>query len=224
MFEVNYRREKNNKRSAAPFMSLLVSRFLSFICISYPLRFFKFYTGILHDSKNLEQTPWLKTWSRLPRSIAFICLILFFMFACNNFPFRVFVTMIYWTSTEVLLSLVTPLDSVVPYLDFEPITVSKLSVLISLVQYLIRSVSAEVSLNYISRIQLMCSFFWPCEDQYMVHGFDFISTAHFRAMICFVSAEGSLNRAAHSIEMFLLLTLSKSLLFILWACLSLSSR
>ena len=57
----------------------------------------------------------------------------------------------------------------------------------------------------------------------MVHGFDFISTAHFRAMICFVSAEGSLNRAAHSIEMFLW-TLSKSLLLILWACLSLSSR
>ena len=81
------------------------------------------------------------------------------MFACNNFLFRVFVTMIYWTSTEVLFSLVTPLDSVVPYLDFEPINVSKLSVLISLVQYLIRSVSAEVSLNYISRIQLMCSFF-----------------------------------------------------------------
>ena len=106
MFEVNYRREKYNKRSAAPFMPLLVSRFLSFICISYPLRVFKFYIGILHDSSAM---PLLKTLNRLPQSIAFKCLILFFMFACNNFPFRVFVTMIYWTSTEVLLSLVTPL-------------------------------------------------------------------------------------------------------------------
>ena len=35
------------------------------------------------------------------------------------FPFRAFVTMIYWTSTEVLLNLVAPLDSAVPSLDFE---------------------------------------------------------------------------------------------------------
>ena len=38
----------------------------------------------------------------------------FFMFACNNFPFCGFVTMIYWTSTEVLLNLAVPLDSAVP--------------------------------------------------------------------------------------------------------------
>ena len=51
------------------------------------------------------------------------CLILFLMFACNNFLFGVFVTMIYWTSTEVLLNLVAPLDSTVPSLDFEQINV-----------------------------------------------------------------------------------------------------
>ena len=50
-------------------------------------------------------------------------LILFLMFACNNFPFRAFVTMIYWTSTEVLLNLVAPMDSAVPSLDFEQINV-----------------------------------------------------------------------------------------------------
>ena len=43
------------------------------------------------------------------------------MFDCNNFPFHAFVTMIYWTSREVLLNLVVPLDSAVPSLDFEQI-------------------------------------------------------------------------------------------------------
>ena len=51
------------------------------------------------------------------------CLILFLMFACNNFPFRAFVTMIYWTSTEILPNLVASLDSAVPTLDFEQINV-----------------------------------------------------------------------------------------------------
>ena len=41
------------------------------------------------------------------------------MFACNNFPFCAFVTMIYWTSTEKLLNLVALMDSDVPSLDFE---------------------------------------------------------------------------------------------------------
>ena len=45
------------------------------------------------------------------------------MFAYNNFPFRAFVTMIYWTSTEALLSFVAPLDSAVPSLDFEQISI-----------------------------------------------------------------------------------------------------
>ena len=81
---------------------ILVSLFLPFICISYPLKVFKFDTGIFRDSCAV---PLLKTQSRLPQSIAFLCLILFVMFACNNYPFRAFVTIIPWTSTEVLLNL-----------------------------------------------------------------------------------------------------------------------
>ena len=63
-------------------------------------------------------------------------------------------------------------------------------------------------------------------EQYMVDGLDSISITQFPAMICSVSAEGSLNRVAHSIQIFLLLTLSKSFLFNLCAfgaCLPLSS-
>ena len=99
---------------------ILVSRFLPFICISYLLKVFKFDTGILRDSCAVSL---LKTLSRLPQSIAFLCLILFLMFACNNCPFRAFVTMIYWISTEVLLNLVVPLDSAVLSPDFEQISV-----------------------------------------------------------------------------------------------------
>ena len=73
---------------------------------------------------------------------------------CNNFPFRAFVTMVYWTLTEVLLNLVAPLDSAVPSLDFEQIKVFELPALILLVLYLISSVSAEASLNGISHIRL----------------------------------------------------------------------
>ena len=60
----------------------------------------------------------------------------------------------------------------------------------------------------------------------MVYGFDFISIGQYPGMICSTSAEGSLNRVAHSIRMLLLLTLSQSFLFILSvidACLPLSS-
>ena len=45
------------------------------------------------------------------------------MFPRYNFPFSAFVTMIYWTSTEVLLNLVAPLNSAVPSLDFEQINI-----------------------------------------------------------------------------------------------------
>ena len=62
--------------------------------------------------------------------------------------------------------------------------------------------SAEGPLNCISRIRFRCSFFWPWENQDMVHGFDSISTAQFPAMICSVSAEDSLNRVAHSFRCF----------------------
>ena len=47
---------------------ILVSRFLLFIYISYPLKVFKFDTGILRDSCAVSL---LKTLSRLPQSIAF---------------------------------------------------------------------------------------------------------------------------------------------------------
>ena len=91
---------------------ILVSQFLPFICITYLLKVFKFDIGILRDSCAV---PLLKTLSRLPQSIAFLCLILFLMFASNNFPLRAFVTMIYWMSTEVLLNLVPSMNSAVPY-------------------------------------------------------------------------------------------------------------
>ena len=99
---------------------ILVSRFLPFISISYSLKVFKLDTGILRDSCAVLL---LKTLGRLTQSIAFLCLILFLMFAFNNFPFRAFVTMIYWTSAEVLLNLVAPLHSAVSSLDFEEINV-----------------------------------------------------------------------------------------------------
>ena len=104
---------------------ILVSQFLPFICIKCRLNVFKFSTGILRD---LFTAHLLKTLRRLRQGIAFLCLILFLMFACNNFPFRAFVTMIYGKSTEVLLNLVSPLDSAVPSLDFEQINVFELPV------------------------------------------------------------------------------------------------
>ena len=99
---------------------ILVSLFLPFICISYPLKIFKFDTGILRDSCAV---PLLKTLSRLPQSVAFLCLIMFLMFSCNNYLFHAIVTMIYWTPAEVLLNLVASLDSSVPSFDFEQINV-----------------------------------------------------------------------------------------------------
>ena len=79
----------------------------------------------------------------------------------------------------------------------------ELLVLIPVVLYLIRSVSAEASMNCISRIRFRCSFCWRWENHYIVHGFDSISTAQFPGIICSVSAEGSLNCIAHSIRCFL---------------------
>ena len=151
-------------------------------------------------------------------------LILFLVFACNNFSFRAFATMIYWTSTEVLLNLVSPLQLCL-FLTLSKSMFFELPILIPLVLYLICSVSAEVSLNCISRIRFKYSFFC-LESQYMIHGFDSISIIQFPAMICSFSVEGSLNRVDHSIYIFLLLTSSKSFLFNLSAfaaCLPLSS-
>ena len=131
---------------------ILVSRILPFICISYPLEVLKFDTRIL---RNLCAAPLLKTLSKLSQSIAF------FMsdFVSHAFLSCASVTMIYRTSTEVLLNLVAPLNSAVPSFDFEQSMFFELLVLIPLVLYLIRSVSAEVSLNCISCIRFRCSFF-----------------------------------------------------------------
>ena len=94
-----------------------------------------------------------------------------FYFSCNNFPFRAFVTIIYSTSTEVLLKPVAPLDSAVPYLYFEQINVFWTSVFDS-DSIVFDSLSfSRVSLNCLSRIRFKCSFFWPWKNQYMVHGF-----------------------------------------------------
>ena len=133
-----------------------VSLFLPFISTSYPVKVFKFDTGILRDS---SAVPLLKTLSRLPQGVAFSCLILFLMFAFTKFSFRVFVKVIYWTSTEVLLNLFAPLNSAVSSLALSISMFLKLPVLIPLVLYLSRSVLAEVSLNYISCIRFKCFLF-----------------------------------------------------------------
>ena len=65
---------------------VLVSRYLLFSSISYPFKVFKFDTEVLRHSCAVSS---LKTFSRLLQSIAFLCLILFLIFAWNNFPFRV---------------------------------------------------------------------------------------------------------------------------------------
>ena len=58
----------------------------------------------------------------------------------------------------------------------------------------------------------------------MDYGFDSIGIGHFPAMVCSISAEGSLNLVAHQIQMFLLLTLIKSFFVSAFdACLPLSS-
>ena len=69
--------------------------------------------------KFYDVTAWLKNNCNIHIPNISRCLILFLMFACNNFPFHAFLTMIYWTSTEVLVNLAVPLDSAVPSLDFE---------------------------------------------------------------------------------------------------------
>ena len=82
--------------------------------------------------------------------------------------------MIYWTSKELLhwiqLSLLLTLSKSIYF---------ELPVLIPLVLYLIRLVSADVSLNYIPCIRFKCSFYWSWDSQYMVHGFDSLALHSF---------------------------------------------
>ena len=172
---------------------LSIKLFYKIICISYPLKVFQFDTGILRDSCAV---PFLKTFSRLLQGIDFLCLTLFIMFACNIFSFRVFLTMNYWKSTEVLLNLIAPLDSTVPFLEFEQINVFWTSGFDS-VRIVFGTLSASRSLLqlYFSQfIYVSLLLLW--ENQYTVHGIDSISIAQFPAMICSVSANGSLNRVA----------------------------
>ena len=95
----------------------LVSWFLLFV--SNLLKVFRFDTRILHDSCALLS---LKTLSRLPQGVAFMPDFVSHVWL-QYFPFRALVTMIYWTSTEVLLNLVASLDSTVLFLDFEHINI-----------------------------------------------------------------------------------------------------
>ena len=71
------------------------------------------------DLKFYDVTAWLKNNCNIHIPNILRCLILFLMFACTNFLFHAFLTMIYWTSTELLLNLAAPLDSAVPSLNFE---------------------------------------------------------------------------------------------------------
>ena len=94
------------------------SRYSSF-CLDFLVMYQK---GLIKANfKFLDVTSWLTTIviHILPNISK--CLILFFMFALNNFLFCAFITMIYRTSTEVLLNLVAPLNSAVLSLDFEQI-------------------------------------------------------------------------------------------------------
>ena len=61
-------------------------------------------------TKNFEQTTTEYSFFKFD-FVSHVCL--------NNYPFRAFVTMICWTSTEVLLNLVAPLDSAVPSFNFD---------------------------------------------------------------------------------------------------------
>ena len=115
------------------------------------------------------------------------------MLAWSNFLLCAFVTMIYCTSTELLLNLVAPLDSALSSLDFEKISIFWTSRFQS-VSIVFDSLS--VSPNCISHIRFKWSFFWAWENRYMVHGFDSISITQFPAMIFSVSLEASLSRVA----------------------------
>ena len=120
--------------------------------------------------------------------------------------------MICWTSTEVLLNLVACMNSVVLSLDFEQINTFWTSGFDS-VSILFDSLSVgrrSPELNFSFRFRR--TLIWPWVNQYMVYGFDSSSIGHFPAMVCSISAEGSLNLVAHWIYIFLLLPLSEPFL------------
>ena len=105
------------------------------------------------------------------------------------------------------MNLIASLDSSVPSLDFDRLSgfwtsgFDSISIVFDLL-----SVSRSLAELYFSH-SIKCSFFWPWENEYIVNGFDSISITQFPAMICSVSAEGSLNRR---------LTRFRSFFFWLW--------
>ena len=164
-----------------------------FICISYLLKVFRFDTAILRDSFAM---PLLKTLSRLPQSATFYA---WFCFTRLRVIFSVSRMWQWFAERQQNCCWILLLAWIQPYF---PLTLNKLKlfelpVLIPLVFYLIHSVSAEGALNCISRIRFRRTFIWPWVNQYMVYGFDSSSIGHFPAMVCSISAEGSLNLVAH---------------------------
>ena len=135
------------------------SRYLSF-CLDFWVMYRK---GLIKkinvNLKFYDVTDWLTNSCNTHIAQYFESSDLVLMFACNNFPFRAFVTMIYRTSTEVLLILLLHWIQLCPLLTLSKSMFFELPVLIPLVLYLIRSVSAEDYLNCISRIRFRCSLF-----------------------------------------------------------------
>ena len=171
---------------------ILVSWFY-FLFVSVIYSKSRFDTWIFRDSFAM---PLLKTLSRLPQSVAFYAWFCFTRLPAN-FPFRAFVTMICRASTEVLLNLTLGWIQLCFLLTLRKLIIFELPVLIPLVFYLIHAVSGEGALYCISRIRFRRAFIWHWVNQYMVYGFDSSSTGHFPAMVCSISAEGSLKLVAH---------------------------
>ena len=167
---------------------------LLFICISYLLKVFRFDTGIFCDS---FAVPLLKTLSQLQQSatfdawFCFIRLLVIFSFSriCDNDFLNV--------NRSVAESCCSLGFSWFRFLTLSKLVLFEFPVLIPLVFYLIQSVSAEETLNCISRIRFRRTFIWPWVNQYMVYGFDSSSIGHFPAMVCSIWSEGCLNLVTH---------------------------
>ena len=106
--------------------------------------------------------------------------------------------MICWTSTDVLLNLVTRLDSAVLSLGFDQISIFWSTSSFDLVSFLFDSLSVGTrspELYFLYSISVILHV--TLSELIMVYGFDSISIGHFLVMICSISAEGSLNVVAH---------------------------
>ena len=106
--------------SISPQKLFSFSRYLSF-CLYFLVMYRKgLIKKIKVNFKFYDVTAWLTSSfnTHIAQYEILRCLILFLVIPCNNFPFRAFVTMIYWTSIKVLLNLLVRLDSAVSSLDF----------------------------------------------------------------------------------------------------------